>query len=109
MTRGWAGSRPQNGRSEDLDSVPGTIGFKLENKPCLIQSPKEGWRGWRKVERRGDGNLKRSWLARCRELEEAAWEDWNVGLAGGAGTSVARVVVLNLPTAVLLNAVPVLW
>lgn len=60
MTRGWAGSRPQNGRSEDLDSVPGTIGFKLENKPRPIQSPEEGWR---RVEGRGDGNLKRSWLA----------------------------------------------
>ena len=33
MTRGWAGSRPQNGRSEDLDWVPRTIRFKLENKP----------------------------------------------------------------------------
>lgn len=58
-----------------------------------------GERGWESEEE----------LARCRELEEAAWEDWNVGLAGGAGTSVARVVVLNLPTAVLLNAVPVSW
>lgn len=51
MTRGWAGSRPQNGRSEDLDSVPRTIGFKLENKLCpfsmQIRSPEEGcmWKG----------------------------------------------------------------
>ena len=36
MTRSWAASRPQNGRSEDLDSVPRTIRLKLENEISIF-------------------------------------------------------------------------
>ena len=36
MTRIWAASRPQNGRSEDLDSVPRTIRLKLENEISIF-------------------------------------------------------------------------
>ena len=36
MTRSWAASRPQNGRSEDLDSVPRTIRLKLENEVSIF-------------------------------------------------------------------------
>lgn len=36
MTRTWAGSRPQNGRLEDLDSVLRTIRLKLENEISIF-------------------------------------------------------------------------
>lgn len=32
----WPESRPQNGRSEDLDSIPRTIRFKLESEISIF-------------------------------------------------------------------------
>ena len=32
----WAGSRPQNGGSEDLDSVPRAISLKLESEISIF-------------------------------------------------------------------------
>lgn len=36
MAWSWAGSRPQDGRSEDLDSIPRTIGLKLESEISIF-------------------------------------------------------------------------
>ena len=93
MTRGWAGSRPQNGRSEALDSVPRTIRSKLEKKlsPFSVQtqSPEEEcvWRG----------------AGGCREPDQSCQGRLERGsLASEAGTSVGGVVVPNFPIAVTL-------
>lgn len=54
MTRCWTGSRPQNGRSEDSDSVPRTVRLKLESEISIFagRSICGGRGGCRQTERR---------------------------------------------------------